>query len=80
MMQNWYNPETRTWDQVVPPASDAAAVGLFSGREKAVKVYKHLRGPAYGWNVQLACRSTWEHFRDEDAGRQSPISTEVADL
>ena len=82
MMQDWYNPETRTWGQVVPPANDAAAVNLFSGREKAVRVYNYLRSPAYGygWDVQLAFRSTWQHFRDEDAGRQSPISTEVADL
>lgn len=79
MMQNWYNPVTRTWDQVVPPADDAAALGLFSGRGEAVKVYEYLRA-TYPWSVQVAFRSTWEHFREEDAGRQSPTSAEVADL
>ena len=79
MMQDWYNPVTRTWDQVVPPANDAAAEGLFSGRKGAVKVYNYLRAE-YRMSVRLAFQSTWEHFREEDAGRMSPISTEVEDL
>jgi hypothetical protein len=80
MEQRWYNPVTRTWEQVVPPADDATARDLFFEREKAVKVYKYLRGPAYRLSVQMAFKSTWEHFQLEDNGLQSPISTEVADL
>ena len=80
MMQDWYNPVTRTWDQLVPPADDATALYLFSGREKAVKVYKYLRAAYPSWSVQLAFKSTWEHFRLEDNDLQSPIRTEVADL
>ncbi len=80
MMQEWYNPMTQEWEQVVPPANDAMAVGLFSGREEAVKVYDYLRGPTYRRSVQDAFRLTWEHFREEDAGRQSPLSAEVRNL
>jgi hypothetical protein len=80
MEQTWYNPTTRRVEQVVPPANNAAAVGLFSGREGAVAVYDYLRGPAYRMSVQDAFRSTWEHFRAEDAGQFSPISLEVKDL
>jgi hypothetical protein len=79
MSQTWYNPATRNMEQVVPPANDARAMGLLSGRANADKVYKYWR-EVYGQDVQSAFQFTWEHFREEDAGRQSPISAEVADL
>jgi hypothetical protein len=80
MMQEWYPLLRHGVEQVVPPANNAMAVGLFSGRGEAVKVYDYLRGPAYRRSVQDAFRLTWEHFREEDAGRQSPISAEVRNL
>jgi hypothetical protein len=79
-MQNWYNPTTGKMEQVVTPANDAAAVGLFSGRKGADKVYNYLRGPEYRMSGQQAFQFTWEHFREVDAGRISPISAEVEDL
>jgi len=56
------------------------AVGLFTGREEAAKDHDYLRGPTYRKSVQDAFRLTWEHFLEEVAGRQSPISAEVRDL
>ena len=53
---------------------------MFTGREEAAKDHDYLRGPTYRKSVQDAFRLTWEHFLEEVAGRQSPISAEVRDL
>ncbi len=79
-MARWYNPATKEWHDGPQPANDATARHILSGRMKALRVYEYLRGPAYRMDPQLAFRSTWEHFREEDAGRLSPISLEVEDF
>ena len=65
----WYNPATRSMEERMLPATDAAAYGILSRRKGAVEEYKRWRVTA---SIMQAMIFTGQAFQEKDAGRQPP--------